>query len=217
MAGITTDFRRRDSGFCCSLPKYGSMKISEALHFDFSGWDLTEKMDGVTHEMRIGSSVITGEMMPDGRLFALDLPIYNGVDIRQKPRSERLARLDIFRLRRPFRPNQNEAPTQFIERILSAGGEGVVAAPLDAPFGYDIVKIKRYETFDCVVTEKHDRRRSVRVEFQNQNAGWCAILGPEFEQVSPGTIIEIAAFNWSISGKFREPRFIRLRPDKSIA
>jgi len=201
------------NSFTIARPQYGSLPVAAALDYDWTGYDLTEKLDGRWHELRIGGSVVVGELMPDGRFFAFDLPIHAGTDLRRAPRHERMARLDTFPLLRPAAPQPGESPAHFLQRILAAGGEGIVAALADGPFGYDVCKVKRAETFDCRVVEKFSQ--SIALELDGQSAGRCAVLGPEFAQIQPGDVVEIAAFSRTARGKFREPRFLRRRPDKA--
>jgi ATP-dependent DNA ligase len=130
---------------------------------------------------------------------------------------------------------------EFLEAVLARGGEGVVCKDLEAPFGIGQWKAKRRATFDLMVVEKHISKSSVRVgwpEFKVQgsrfkvgetalptsnfelqtlnleDAGWCPVRGRNFERVKVGDIIEVAAFGRTASGKLREPRFVRPRPDK---
>ena len=191
-------------------PKYGVTSIDAALEFHWQGYHISEKMDGCWHELSIGESVIVGEMMPDGRFFAFDIPIYQGQDIRKKKTSERLNILDGFNLLRPATPETGETPAQFIKRIIDAGGEGIVAKALDCPFGAKTFKVKRVETHDCNVVERHATKRSVRLELDGEDVGWCKVGS----RVHIGDIIEVKCMKRTASGKLREPIFIRSRPDK---
>lgn len=115
---------------------------------------------------------------------------------------------------------------EFLEAVLARGGEGVVAKDLDAPFGLGQFKCKRVETFDLVVVAKHEYKSSVRLGWlgnasgqwsvvSGEDAGWCPVRGSNFLRVNVGDVIEVAAFGRTPSGKLREPRFVRCRPDKS--
>lgn len=194
-------------------PAYGSLKVEAALDHDWTGYHLSEKMDGVWHEFAIGQSIIVGELMRDDSFYAFDLPVYQGRDIRPLPRSERLEILDSFKLLRPSSAGDMPAG-DFIRSILARGGEGVVAALLAGPFGYDVCKIKRADTFDCVVVEKMNQ--AMRLTLNGEPAGNCALLGKSYELVQVGDMVEIEAFRRLASGKFREPRFKRVRADKPI-
>jgi hypothetical protein len=180
------------------------MTPARALDWDWRNYDLTEKMDGVWHELHIGRSVVIGELMKDGAFFAFELPIFDGRDMRYRPRFERMEILDRFRLRRPRSP---KCKSQFIRTVLDAGGEGIVAAPRDGFFGVDIIKIKRFDTYDCRVLEKHAVKLSLHLDFEGADAGWCACLTQAvFDAIQPGDVVGIRAYGRTMNGKFREPR-----------
>ena len=193
-------------------PKYGVTDLADALEYGWKGYHLTEKMDGRWHEIRIGGSIVVGELMRDDSFYAFDLPIFDGADIRRAPRVERLAKLAGFGLQRPQEPRLGESPEQFIRRVLKSGGEGVVASPLDAPFGFDIFKVKPRATFDVRVTGK--TAGAVEIEFEGQAAGKVPVPGVNLGLIQIGGVIEISAMRRTASGKFREPAFVRTRPDK---
>lgn len=205
----------KDKSQVIKRPAYGSMSVAAALDHDWSGYHVSEKMDGVWHELAIGNSVVVGELMRDDSFYAFDLPFFAGHDIRRQPKSERMAILDTFKLRRPSIPATGESPAAFLQRVLARGGEGIVAAVLDGPFGYDMCKIKRQATFDCMVAAKG--RGNMILTMNGEAAGCCALLGASYDAVRVGDVVEIAAFARLASGKFREPRFLRSRPDKSFA
>jgi len=194
-------------------PAYGSIPVAAALDHDWTGYHLSEKMDGVWHELAIGKSIVVGELMPDASFYAFDLPIYNGTDLRSELYWARHEILDTFNLRRPATPAPGESPAHFLQRVLARGGEGIVAKLQAGPFGYDICKVKRSETFDCVVL--HKTTGSMALALHGEPAGLCPLLGKSFDLVQPGDLVEIEAFCRLPSGKFREPRFKRLRSDKS--
>jgi ATP-dependent DNA ligase len=100
---------------------------------------------------------------------------------------------------------------EFIEAVLRDGGEGVVAKPFAAHFGFDWVKIKRVQTEDCLVTEIHPFKHSVRLSQNGVDRGWCSIGR---NKISVGEVVEIECYGITANDKFREPRFARSRPDK---
>jgi len=114
------------------------------------------------------------------------------------------------------------AGAEFIEAILSAGGEGCVAKPFDAPFGYDWTKIKRSETRDCIVTEKHPAKLSIRLSENGIDRGWCPMLGGDYfegyavDKIRVGDTVEIVCYGVTAKDKFREARFVRVRYDKMM-
>ena len=195
-------------------PKYGVTDLSDALKYHWKGYHLTEKMDGRWHEIRIGGSVVVGELMCDESFYAFDLPIFNGLDIRRAPRAERLAKLSGFGLQRPQEPRLGESADQFMRRVIKSGGEGVVASPLDAPFGLDIFKVKPRKDFDVRVTGKTSG--AVEIEFEGQAAGKVPVSGSKLDAICIDDVIQMSAMCRTASGKFREPVFERPRPDKTL-
>jgi len=197
-------------------PEYAVLDLPAALAGDWSGYHVSEKMDGRWHELAIGANRIVGELMPDGTFFAFDIPIFDGRDIRQRPKAERLEILDTFKLRRPPAPMPGESAEDFIRRTLAGGGEGAVISNLESPWGCDIWKAKRVQTFDCVVTDLHPDKLSLHLALAGEDVGWCPCLRQSaFDAIRRGDVVEVAAYGRHASGKFREPRFIRVRHDKS--
>jgi len=170
-----------------------------------------EKLDGCWHEIETNGNRIVGERLRDGRFFAFDIVTLAGVDVRHWPLRERLTALDTFKLLRPRHGNGGE----FLAAVLAAGGEGIVAKDLEAPFGIEWTKCKRIETFDCVVIEKDGWRGSIRLMLEGEDCGWCPARRL-FDQIEIGDVVEVAALRRHSSGKFREPRLLRLRPDKNL-
>lgn len=193
----------------------------------------------------IKDSILIGELMPGGDFFAFDIASMNGTDVRAFALRDRLgwlgsvlleectsARLEVKERGRTVviphsalrTPNFGHGG-EFLEAVLARGGEGAVAKDLDAPFGIGQFKCKRVETFDLVVVAKHESKSSVRLAWlaegedggwrMEDGAGWCPVRGSNFLRVNVGDVIEVAAFGRTASGKLREPRFVKLRPDKS--
>ena len=206
-------------------PSYGVTDLKAALAFNFRGWHLSEKMDGVFAVRHFAGCTVTGEAMRDGRFFAWDIVTAFDEDIRRRQWLEREAALrELFSLLNE-KLNWHRCATgngaEFIEAVLANGGEGVVAKPFDSPFGYDWTKIKRSETHDCRVVEKHPSKLSVHLSEGGVDRGWVAILGGDYfngfaiEKIHAGDVVEIECYGITAKEKFREPRFIRLRPDKA--
>lgn len=193
---------------------YGRLDLADALKFDFRGWHLSQKMDGVWRPREIGRSIVIGEAMRDGRFFAFDCPVAYGEDVRRMAWTERRdAMRQIAR-----EAGVNTAPeghgAEFLEAVLANGGEGVVAKPFDSPLGFNWFKVKRRETFDVTVTAK--LRGAIAIGYEGQDAGKCALAGRNLELVRVGDVVEITAYRRNVhSGKFREARFVRVRPDKT--
>lgn len=104
--------------------------------------------------------------------------------------------------------------SELLEAVLARGGEGVVAKRISAPCGVDWYKAKRIETFDVTVCEVGDSS-SVAIAYQGQPAGRVAVFNLQaWDLIRVGSVIEIAAHSRTKTGKFREPRFVRVRTDK---
>jgi ATP-dependent DNA ligase len=120
---------------------------------------------------------------------------------------------------------------EFLEAVLLRGGEGVVAARLEAGFYESRFKCKREETHDCIVLEIHPLKESARLGQLDAGGrlvqrGWCAVLGGDgcafwgnrrVDRLKVGDVVEIKCFGITAKDKFRGPRFIRPRPDKRAA
>ena len=193
-------------------PPYQSVPLETGLRWTSSSEiQFTEKLDGIRRELGIGQSVIVGELMRDERFFAFDLPIYNGADIRLMPRRERLAILDTFHL---LRPDSSVNGGELLQRVLARGGEGICAAHWQSSFYDTIWRCKRVETHDCIVTEK-SARQSVRLSENGIDRGWCPAFGGKADRLNIGDIVEVQCYSITAKDKFREPRLIRIRTDKS--
>lgn len=170
-------------------------------------------MDGRWTVKEVGSSIICGETMKDGRFFAFDIPFLDGIDIRRAPLKERIETLNRFSFLRPSRGNGAE----FLQSVLSRGGEGVVVKYLNGSFDNTWFKCKRIETFDLKVSEKVLGKMSIRLSdsITGEDRGCCACFS-EYDAIKTGMIVEISAFSMTAKGKLREPRFIRIRHDKTI-
>ena len=199
-------------------PLYNETSLADALAFDWRGWHLSEKYDGVWRVNRFANCVVTGEAMRDGRFFAFDIPVAFGQDVRRLSWTEREQALtELFSQLNP-KLNWHRCATgsgaEFIEAVLANGGEGIVAKPFDAKFGEDWFKVKRVQTFDVTVTAK--LRGAIAIAYEGQDAGKCPLSGAKWNAAQIGDVIEIEAYRRNASGKFREPRFIRFREDKMI-
>jgi ATP-dependent DNA ligase len=193
-------------------PPYESVALETGLRWGVSPEiQFTEKMDGRRHELAIGQSIIVGELMRDERFYAFDLPIYNGADIRLRPRRERLAILAGFNL---LRPEASANGGDLLRRVLARGGEGICAARWDSSFYETIWRCKRIETHDCIVTAKGSRQ-SIRLSENGIDRGWCPAFGGMADRLNVGDVVEVACQQIHSSGKFREPRLIRIRADKT--
>jgi ATP-dependent DNA ligase len=199
-------------------PRYGTCDLKSALGFDWRGWHISRKIDGCWRQREIADSLIIGEAMRDGHFFAFDCPVAYGEDVRRRSWTER--REALLEIARTFPAGMSIAPeghgAEFIEAVLRDGGEGVVAKPFAAHFGFDWVKVKRVETHDCTVIEIHPFKHSVHLSENGIDRGWCPCPGKSFDLVKAGDVVEVTAYGRHASGKFREARFVRVRYDKAV-
>lgn len=107
-----------------------------------------------------------------------------------------------------MRPIRRGNGGEFLEAILSEGGEGIVAKHLGSFFGKGgaWVKCKRQETHDCRVISFDADKMSVELA---DGRGRCKVS----DQLAAGDIIEVSCHSVHRSGKFREPVFVRRRSD----
>jgi ATP-dependent DNA ligase len=192
-------------------PCYGTCDVKTALAFDWRGWHLSQKQDGCWQQREIADSIIIGEAMHGGHFFAFDCPVAYGEDVRRRAWTERREAMRQIARAAGVNTTAEGHGAEFIEAVLCDGGEGVVAKPFAAHFGFDWVKIKRVETHDCIVTETHPFKRSVRLSQNGIDRGWCSIGR---NKISVGEVVEIECYGITANDKFREPRFARSRPDK---
>ena len=144
----------------------------------------------------------------------------HGQDIRNEPLSFRKAALIDLLKTLPKSSKiigvKSGSGGEFLDAILNQGGEGVVAKHRESLYGEpeSWVKCKRQETHDCIVTDVHSVKKSVRIELEGIDCGWCGIPVSKFKSINRGNCIEVSCHSIHPSGKLREPVFIRPRPDK---
>ncbi len=216
-------------------PAFEVVKLVDGLKWQGgSKWVYQEKFDGVWFPLQFevaGSPfAVVGELVKTqvGSIYhPFDLLTCAGQDIRKLPLRERLQAIasswsEIALGAAAFNfkiatVNQSTEGGAFLQRILTAGGEGVVAKHLDSPYGATWYKCKRSETFDLIVAEKDaSGKASIRLaSAQGENFGWCPTRAA-FDSLRIGDIVEIEAYGRTAKGLLREPRFIRVRKDKMI-
>lgn len=198
-------------------PPFESIPLADGLKWRGGGEYLyEEKLDGVWSVETIKGCHLAGERMKSGRFIAFDLLGIRDRVATKLPLRERLAMLDELtenlKLLRPARGNGGE----FLETVLARGGEGVVAKHLDSIYGAPWLKCKRVETFDVVLVEKHSAKNSVRLAWPNlEDAGWMRVSARKFVELQAGKVIEVCAYGIQNSGRLREARLVRTRPDKT--
>lgn len=192
---------------------YDSIPLKDGLKLSGRGQLWMEKKDGVWANKVTAFGIIIGEQMKDGDFWAFDCVQFGDDYLWGEPFQYRFYKLQQFApLGLKIVPS-GFGP-EFLEAVLARGGEGVVIADLDAPYGTGLTKCKRFETHDLIITEKHAYKSSIHLgSAAGEDFGWCPCKAA-FDSVRVGDVVEIEAFGRYASGKLREPRFIRLRPDK---
>jgi ATP-dependent DNA ligase len=194
------------------FPSFTSLTLKTVLAMDLRHFHLSEKKDGVTAEKELFGARFVGEQMRNGDFWAIDVKRIGGQDVCQLPKRERWQAMQEFSERGLLIVPSGFA-NEFAEAVAADSAiEGFVGQSWDAPFGYDIFKVKRVKTFAVTVTGK--LRGSIAIGYEGHDAGKCALAGRNLELVRVGDVVEIAAMRRNASGKFREPRFIRVRYDK---
>jgi ATP-dependent DNA ligase len=196
-------------------PSFLSVPLADGLKWNGAGgqWAFQEKTDGCWCLRKIGCSLLAGERMRDGRFYGFDIPVVSGQDISREPLRFRLKVLaDFIRTHPEVLPVATGNGGEFLEAVLARGGEGVVAKHLESRYGeLDAwVKCKRFETHDCVVTELHPQKQSIRLG----GRGWCSSI--QFPRLKVGDVVEVGCHSITAKGRFREPRLLRIRTDKAV-
>lgn len=199
-------------------PFYTTASLSDAMQRDWRGWHLSEKMDGIWQVRGFRGSILAGEAMSDGRFFAFDIPVAFGEDIRNCMWLDRQAVLLDIAATFPagMALPASGSGVEFIEAVLARGGEGVVAKHFKSYWGILWHKIKRIETFDCIVTSIDYARGSIQLSLNGKDCGWCPARVALFH-LRVGDVVEVAAQSRCPDGKFREVVFLRIRTDKMEA
>lgn len=178
-----------------------------------------QKLDGRWHEVMLGSHLVVGELVGP-TFWPFDIVLYDARDVRQMPLGERLAMLDSLTWPETWRRVPSGSGGEFLEAVLASGGEGVVAKHVQSRFGQNWIKCKRVETHDCIVAEIHPEKMSVRLSQldggRTLDCGWVPVLSDRvLAGLTVGAVVEVACHSRHASGKFREPRFVRVRTDKA--
>ena len=225
-------------------PIVSAVPLAEGLRWRAAtGVIFEEKLDGVFKTRKFFDPVsrveklIAGELLRDGRFYGFDLLAQGDEDLRPRPLRERLRLLDDFILHyshfnilRPARGVGGE----FLEAILSRGGEGVVRKDLALPYSVGWQKCKRVETVYCVVTGLVHGTQSAEIA-RMEDGGWriesalpssilyspsslrpcgrVALLGGKRDRVRVGSVLKLNAFGVTAKGMLREPRVDTDAPD----
>ena len=178
--------------------------ISQALDWKASEFRLEEKMDGKFSTQLIGNLVVAGEQMRSGDFVAFDCLMVNSQDIKNQPLRVRLQQLNS--LPGLLRPSTGHG-LEFVEAILSKGGEGIVAKRWDAPFDASMFAIKRSIEVRCVVTEILPFQ-SVKIAdaATGDSRGKVKIQAFKISKIRVGSVVKVIGMNLTEKGYIREPR-----------
>lgn len=226
------------------FPSPTSIPLKDALHWATDAdWVYEVKEDGVRAELAGGlfgracayelpsplpasldNCRLDGEFV-SGRVFmAFDVKIVHGQDVTGEPRWFRREVVEDL-VRRAQLPclhvvKQHKGHGgRFLEDVIRAGGEGVVAKHEHAPYGVGWYKAKNEITEDCIITEVHGSKNSVRLgqltaSGEMVDRGWCAAWGRAAENYRSGQVVEVTYRKIHVSGRFCEARITRCRLDK---
>ena len=194
-------FEAKEDGFYCELDSSG-------LYFKNSRRDLIQPLPSDLQDVRLAGELV-------GETFhAFDIIHKGNRQLWQLSLEQRLPWLDSIKTSFPdwMRPIRRGNGGEFLEAILAEGGEGVIAKHRGAFFGKmgAWIKCKRSETHDCRVISFDEDLMSVELA---NGRGRCRVTEP----VAIGSIIEVQCHSIHKSGKFREPVFVRTRPDLTPA
>ncbi len=102
-----------------------------------------------------------------------------------------------------------------IEQIMASGAEGVVAKPLDAPYGsmecYKALQIRK-----CAVLRIGPSQSVEIIASGNDEdvvTGFVKLGGGKVDKVRVGSLIKVESLGLTSNGKLREPRICTDTPD----
>lgn len=161
-------------------------------------------MDGKFSTQLIGNLLVAGEQMRNGDFIAFDCLMVNSQYIKNEPLRVRLDQLN--RLPGLLRPSTGHG-LEFVEAILSTGGEGIVAKRWDAPFDASMYAIKRTVEVRCVVTEILPFQ-AVKIADAATGAdrGKVKIQASKISKIRAGSVVKVVGMNLTEKGCIREPR-----------
>jgi hypothetical protein len=174
-----------------------------------SGGLTQQKLDGRFARLETAGGVLAGEDI-HGSFTAFDCIGWQGQDARLAPLRERLAmRNELCHAGQiPIVPETTERGGEFLESILSAGGEGAVFKSWDSTYFAPMLAAKRLETWICRVAGFNGGRQSVRIAdaASGQARGNLPLFGGKVDRVRVGSLVKVEGFGLHRSGLVREPR-----------
>jgi hypothetical protein len=161
-------------------------------------------------------------VLVDKVYYLFDVLMLDFEDTRKRPLYERRALIRSLKLPDwchliPMGKNIGE----FMEAVVHNGGQGVILKSLLQPYGKaEWIKVERTTTTDVVVMALHEDDRAVTVGlFQGEKLVDCGtvFMGSLLSSTYPGQVIEVVVGKQKPGIPFKNPRFLRFRPDKVAA
>lgn len=161
-------------------------------------------MDGKFSTKLIGNLLVAGEQMRSGDFIAFDCLQVNSQDIKNQPLRVRLQQLNS--LPGLLRPSTGHG-VEFVEAILSKGGEGIVAKRWESPFDSSMYAIKRTVELRCVVTEILPfQAAKIADAATGDSRGKVKIPAFKILKIRVGSVVKVIGMNLTEKGYIREPR-----------
>ncbi|MBI3882305.1 MAG: hypothetical protein HY301_19885 [Verrucomicrobia bacterium] len=172
----------------------------------------------------LAGTIIDGEIC-DGVFWFFDVLFHKGRSVMDKPLRERFALLEKLTAQAPIWmrpvPSSNH-PAEFLKRVLSGGGEGLVRKNLNETYGFSWSRVKFQESHDVVVLSVDLDKRAMRIgQWKGRElaeVGTVANLTEVDAKVAAshvGEVAEIICQSRDAAGKFYRPVFFRWRADKA--
>lgn len=235
----------RDSGWCMAVKHDGERRMASNVGGEWFGINrkgmrvalpvpVVEGLAGIPE-----GTQIDGEIIGD-RLYVFDLMMVNGMDLRDRPLSDRYARLDGLlasihaytkadsHIKFVDAPRMESAKRVLFETVKASSGEGVVFKRWDSRYspgrpnsGGDQLKFKFVEDATLVVEAQNDTKRSVQVAAFDVN-GEKVLLGnvtipPNFEVPEVGAIVSVQYLYAYERGCIYQPVYLGRRSDQDLS
>ncbi len=226
---------RQHKGRSMRLPHKILVPIESAEAWQGGRFVITRKYDGESAVVECAGMTLvcermkprSGQFLTDSdRALLADGEFLAAFDLDSKaPAGERWARLgELFAGQRvKILPDgqrlvlaESGADGSYVRDVLAAGGEGVCAKEMDAPFWAPFYAVRRSENHDLVVVGVDVARGSLSLASPDGEPRGRCYAPVACDVVNVGDLVEISAAGITASGKLREPRFIRIRADKTL-
>lgn len=169
--------------------------------------------------LAFGAHTLIVERMSDaGGIWyaAHSVAVLSGQNVLREP--TRLRWHELCRIAREFPAHIRLAESghggEFLQAVINAGGEGVCAFDLDAPWG-EMFACKRSENHLCIVTGFNGGTCSVSVKdaATGQPRGNVPLAAAKCDRVRIGSVLKLNAFGVTTDGKLREARVDQDSPE----